>query len=342
MWQKEATTRIQHTDLGRDSDLILVAPATANTIGRVAAGLADTLLVSLIMASHTPVLFAPAMNVEMWNNPIVQRNLAALRALGRYDVVPPETGELACGVLGAGRLAPIPDIVAHARRALAPHDLAGRHVLVTAGPTREPIDPVRFVTNHSTGKMGYALAQAAWERGARVTLVSGPVDLPAPVGLERVPVTTAAQMAAAVLDRAAAADALLMVAAVADYRPATVATAKIKKTAEPRSLALERTTDILAAVSERRAATGRPGLVLGFAAETEDVEAHATAKLEQKGLDFILANHVGQSEGGFGDDRNAGVLLGRSGFRVVFPLQDKAALAHGILTHLATRMGQPT
>ena len=327
MWKKEASTRIQHTDLGRDSDLILIAPATANTIGRLAAGLADNLLVSLVMAAQTPVLLAPAMNVEMWNNPIVQRNLATLTDLGRYHVAPPESGELACGVEGTGRLAGIDRIVDHARRTVATWDLQDVPVLVTAGPTREPLDPVRFLGNRSTGRMGYALAAAAWQRGARVTLVSGPTALPCPTGVTRVPVETVAEMADAVFERLNDARVLAMVAAVADYRPSEVAAAKIKKTAGPCSLALERTQDILASVGKQHV---RP-VLLGFAAETEDVELRAREKLERKGADLIFANRVGGPEGGFADTRNAGVLVDREGETRTFPLAGKGAVAHGIL-----------
>jgi phosphopantothenoylcysteine decarboxylase/phosphopantothenate--cysteine ligase len=263
----------------------------------------------------------------MWNNPIVQRNLADLRALGRYHVVPPEAGELACGVEGEGRLAPLEHILSMVRRLLRVQDLADAPVLVTAGPTREPLDPVRFLTNRSTGRMGYALAAAAWERGAQVTLVSGPTDLAPPFGVDLVRVETAAQMSEAVFERLPAARLLAMVAAVADYRPAEVSACKMKKSPGPRSLLLERTTDILAAVGDRE---HRP-LTLGFAAETENVEANAREKLVRKRLDFVFGNAVGEAEGGFRDVRNAGVLVDRWGGRCDFPLDDKRALAHGIL-----------
>jgi len=334
MWRVESGLRIQHTDLGRDSDLIVIAPATANTIGRIAGGLADNLLVSLVMACRTPVLLAPAMNVEMWNNPIVQRNLATLRELGRYHVVPPEAGELACGVEGEGRLAPLEHILAMARRLLRPQDLRDVPVLVTAGPTREPLDPVRFLTNRSTGRMGYALAAAAWERGARVTLVTGPTDVGAPFGVEVVRVETAEQMKVAVFERLDATRLLAMVAAVADYRPAEVAGSKLKKSPGPRTLLLERTTDILAAVGERE----RRPLTVGFAAETEDVEAHAREKLVRKRVDFVFGNQVGAPEGGFRDARNAGVLVDRWGGRQEFPLADKQTLAHGILDRVSAAL----
>lgn len=331
LWRVEAGTRIQHTDLGRDSDLIVIAPATANTIGRIAAGFADNLLVSLVMAARTPVLLAPSMNVEMWNNPIVKRNLESLGELGRYHVVTPGVGELACGVEGEGRLAPLDDIVATARRLVTPPDLAGLSFLVTAGPTREPLDPVRFLSNRSTGRMGYALARAAWERGARVTLVSGPTALPAPHGVDRVSVETADELRDAVQARLDACQVLAMVAAVADYRPSEVAAQKIKKTPGDRTLALSRTTDVLAAVGAREK---RP-LTLGFAAETEHVEARAREKLERKRVDLVFANDVGGPAGGFADERNAGVLVDRWGGRAEFPLVDKGALAHGILDRVA-------
>ena len=328
MWRTHAGTRIAHTDLGRDSDLIVLAPCTANTIGAVAGGLADNLLLGLVMAAQTPVLLAPAMNVEMWNNPIVQDNLARLQAWGRYHVAPPESGELACGVEGQGRLAPLDQILAHARRVLAPSDLEGVPVLVTAGPTRERLDPVRFFSNRSTGRMGYALASAAWERGATVALVSGPTELPAPVGVTRVAVESAAEMHAAVVELASAVRVVIMAAAVADYRPAKVAPQKMKKAPGPLQLELERTVDILAELGE--APTPRP-LLIGFAAETENVAARAEEKLRRKGLDLVFGNRVGGGAGGFADTQNAGVLVDRWGEERTFPLVDKAMLAHGIL-----------
>lgn len=331
MWRTHAGTRIAHTDLGRDSDVIVLAPATANTIGRIAGGLADNLLLGLVMAARTPVVLAPAMNVEMWRNPIVQDNLRRLAAWGRYHVVPPESGELACGVEGEGRLAAWEQIVAHTARALCRQDLADRPVLVTAGPTRESLDPVRFLSNRSTGKMGFALAAAAWQRGASVTLVAGPAALPTPPGVQRIDVETAAEMHAAVVERLAGTSVLAMVAAVADYRPATTAAQKIKKSPGPRTLELVRTADILAEVGRLEP---RP-MTLGFAAETEEVAARAEEKLSRKRVDLVFGNQVGAPTGGFADARNAGVLVDRWGGRREFPLTSKAALAHGILDRVA-------
>ncbi len=338
MWQTAPGTRIQHTDHGRQSDLIIIAPATANTIGRIAGGLADNLLTSLVMASRTPVLLAPAMNVEMWSNPLVQENLARLTNLARYHVVPPESGELACGVDGAGRLAPIDQIMDDARRLLSPQDLAGRFVLVTAGPTYEPFDPVRFVGNHSTGLMGYALAAAAQLRGARVVLISGPTALNPPRGVEVVSVTTAIEMRAEVMTRLAEADMLAMVAAVSDYRPTARATAKIHKTSGDKEIRLALNPDILAEVGSLET---RP-LTLGFAAETEDVVAAAHRKRAAKNVDFLFGNLVGGGRGGFACRKNSGVLVDRSGTQESFPLVDKAELAHALLDRLAPRLATRT
>ncbi|MDX2169964.1 MAG: bifunctional phosphopantothenoylcysteine decarboxylase/phosphopantothenate--cysteine ligase CoaBC, partial [Deltaproteobacteria bacterium] len=285
-------SEIGHIRLADSADAIVVAPATANLIGKAAHGLGDDLLSTVLLATRAPVLLAPAMNVHMWENPRVQANLATLRAQGGWRVIEPGVGFLACGYEGAGRLADPATIVAEVERALGGGDLAGETVLVTAGPNREPIDPVRFISNRSTGRMGYALAAAAWRRGAEVVLVSGPVALPVPHGVRCERVNTAAEMRDAVRREIGAASMLFMAAAVADYRPAKVAAKKLKKTDGPMRLELERTVDILAELR----ATPDERLTVGFAAETDDVLRNAERKLAAKGLDLIVANDVSRAD----------------------------------------------
>lgn len=322
-------SEIGHIALADDADLIVVAPATANLIGKAAAGIGDDLLTTVLLATRAPVLLAPAMNVHMWENALVQENLARLQRHG-WRVIPPGVGSLACGYEGAGRLPEPAIIAAEVERALAAPDLAGQRVLVTAGPNREPIDPVRFISNRSTGRMGYALATAAWRRGAEVVLVSGPTALPDPHGVRCLRVQTAAEMHDAVLREFRAATVLLMAAAVADYRPATVRAQKLKKTTGPMQLELTRTVDILGAL---RGKAGRR-LVVGFAAETEDVEGNAARKLAAKGLDLIVANDVSAPNVGFEVDTNAVTLIDARGRHEV-PLASKDDVADRILDRVA-------
>jgi phosphopantothenoylcysteine decarboxylase/phosphopantothenate--cysteine ligase len=318
-------SEIGHIRLADSADAVLVAPATANLLGKLAAGLGDDLLTTVLLATRAPVLLAPAMNVHMWENPVVQANLAKLRELG-HRIVDPGVGYLACGYEGAGRLAEPGVIVAEVERAVARQDLAGTRVLVTAGPNREPIDPVRFISNRSTGRMGYAVAAAAWRRGAEVVLVSGPSALPVPHGVRCVPATTAAEMRDAVRREIAGADMLFMAAAVADYRPARVAAQKLKKSAGPLRLELERTVDILA---DLRGGSGGC-LMVGFAAETEAVIANAERKLRDKHLDLIVANDVAGAQTGFEVDTNAVTLIDAEGRHEV-PLASKDEVADRIL-----------
>ncbi len=330
-------SEIGHIRLADCADAIIVAPATANLIGRAAGGLADDLLSTVLLATRAPVLLAPSMNVHMWENPLLQANLTRLRALG-WRVVEPGVGALACGYEGAGRLAEPAAIVAEVARAVGSGDLRGERVLVTAGPNREPLDPVRFLSNRSTGRMGYAVAAAAWRRGAAVTLISGPTALTAPHGVRCVRVGTAAEMHAAVLGEFEAATMLVMAAAVADYRPTTVARQKLKKGSAPQRLDLERTVDILADLR------GRAGdrLMIGFAAETEQVLANATRKLRDKGLDLIVANDLTAPGAGFEVDTNAVTLIDADG-RVAVPLASKDAVADRILDRaLVLRRARPT
>jgi phosphopantothenoylcysteine decarboxylase/phosphopantothenate--cysteine ligase len=301
-----------HIELSRSADLIVVAPATADLMAKAAHGVADDLASTTLLATDTAVLMAPAMNVRMWTHAATRRNLATLKADG-VSFVGPDEGPMACGEFGEGRLAEPPVILEAILAALKRGTrgaLSGRRALVTAGPTREPIDPVRYISNHSSGKQGYAIAEALADLGAEVTLVSGPTGLPTPIGVHRVDVETASEMQAA-CDAALPADVAVLVAAVADWRPASSAHLKIKKGASgPEPIALVENPDILAALS----APGptRPRLVVGFAAETNDLEANARAKLARKGCDWIMANDVGRS-GVFGGDDNEMVLVTASG-----------------------------
>ncbi len=300
-----------HLALARAADLVVVAPATADLIARVRAGMANDAVTTTLLAATCPVLLAPAMNTRMWRNPAVQENLAALRARGLH-VVGPGTGELADGDVGEGRLAEPDEIALAASRLLGSLDLAGRKVLVTAGPTREPIDPVRFISNPSSGKMGYAVARVAAHRGADVTLVSGPTQLPDPPGVAVVRVETAEQMAHAVELAAPGMDLFVGAAAVSDYRPATASPHKIKKGKGEETLVLARTPDILAGLGERWAGEADAPVLVGFAAETEEVIARAREKLRGKRCDLVVANRVGAPGSGFGGDTNRVALVSTS------------------------------
>ncbi|MGK6356498.1 bifunctional phosphopantothenoylcysteine decarboxylase/phosphopantothenate--cysteine ligase CoaBC [Sphingomonas sp. DT-207] len=288
LWDLKDEAEMGHIQLSRQADLIVVAPATADLLAKMAAGMADDLATTLLLATDKPVLAAPAMNVRMWQHAATRRNVAQLRADG-VTVLDPDEGPMACGEYGPGRLPEPEAILAAIQRALAPTgpSLAGKHILVTAGPTHEPIDPVRYIANRSSGRQGYAIAEALVRLGARVTLVSGPVALPTPAGVTRIDVETAREMADAV-DAALPADAAVMVAAVGDWR-AEAAGQKIKKGDSPPVLRLSENPDILARVAAR---PDRPTLVVGFAAETEKVIEHATAKRNRKGADWIVANDV--------------------------------------------------
>lgn len=317
---------IQHISLADAAQLLLVAPATANVIGKFARGIADDALTTLYTATKAPVLVAPAMNVNMFEHPAVLENLGILRARG-VGIVEPGSGYLACGWLGRGRLAEVRDIVSGAMAALARRtDLAGESVLVTAGPTLEDVDPVRFVSNRSSGRMGYRLAEAARDRGARVILVSGPTGIPAPAGVELVNVRSAEQMARAVEAHAAGVGIVVMAAAVSDFRPATVSKTKLKKSASALTLELARTPDILRALGESK----RGRFLVGFAAETGGLLEEARRKLAEKHLDLIVANEVGQEEGGFASEENAATLLDASGAERSVPLVSKRELAERI------------
>ena len=326
---------IPHVTLGREADLILVCPATARVIGAYAAGLADDLLSATLLATRAPVVVCPAMHTEMWEHPATQHNLGVLAERG-VAVVPPEEGRLAGGDVGAGRLAEPASILAAAAETLATgagasgRDMVGLRVLVTAGGTREPIDPVRFVGNRSSGKQGYAVATEAAARGAKVTLVAT-VQRPLPESVDLVLVETAEELRAAVLDRLPA-DVVVMAAAVADYRPATPAADKIKKSGEARTITLEPTPDILTELG----GSGAAGTLVGFAAETSDVLANAEAKLRAKGADLIVVNDVSAPGTGFDHDTNEVTLLDATGGRTKVPLASKRDVARAILDRVAT------
>lgn len=329
---------IGHISLADRADLFVVAPATANLIGKAAGGLADDLLSTALMATRAPVLLVPAMNVNMYENPIYRQNEAKLQGLG-YHLLEPVSGFLACGWEGKGKLPEPAAIVEESVRLLAPQDLTAETVLVTAGPTREEIDPVRFLSNRSSGRMGFAIARAARLRGARVVLVAGPTCLPAPTGVDLVAVTSAGQMRDAVLARLAESTIVIKAAAVADYRPVQRAAQKIKKgeTAEL-VLRLEKNPDILAELGQNK--EGR--LLVGFAAETADLEANARQKLAQKNLDLVVANDVSQEGAGFDIDTNIVRLLFRDGHVEELPQMSKEEVAHRLLDRVRDlrRQGQ--
>jgi phosphopantothenoylcysteine decarboxylase/phosphopantothenate--cysteine ligase len=322
-------SEIGHINLADSADLFVIAPATANIIGKIANGIADDLLTTVLMATRAPVLVAPAMNVHMYQNPILQENLRKLRRVG-YHVLEPGAGFLACGYEGPGRLPEPEQIFEEIRRLLNTKDLAGEKLLITAGPNREPIDPVRYISNRSSGKMGYALARAALSRGAQVTLVSGPTALEPPAGARFVSVTTAAQMREAVVKEFGECTVLVMAAAVADYHVAAVPDRKIKRAKGPLELRLEPNPDILKELGAMK--DGK--LLIGFAAETEDLAANAERKLREKNLDMIVANDVSQEGSGFDGDTNIAILIDRTGATRALPLMTKDELSDQILDHL--------
>jgi phosphopantothenoylcysteine decarboxylase / phosphopantothenate---cysteine ligase len=329
---QEAT--IGHIQLADTAELLVIAPATADVIARLAHGMANDLLTTVALACRAPLLLAPAMNVNMWRHPATQANLKTLVERGAHTVGP-DAGELACGWVGEGRMIEPPVIAARCVELLGRRDWAGRRVLVTAGPTYEPIDPVRFVGNRSTGKMGFAIAARAARRGAEVTLVAGPTALATPPGVRRVDVETASQMREATLGHVDGTAIVVMTAAVADYRPASPAPQKLKKSAlgDAPAIALAKNPDILAELK------GRAPVVVGFAAETEDVERHAAEKLAQKGCDLIVANDVSEAGSGFGTDTNRVILLARDGSVDRLPQLTKDEVADRILDRARALLG---
>jgi len=324
----EAHQEMKHLSLPAQADAIVIAPATANCLAKVALGLGDDLLSTMLLTSQCPLIVAPAMDGGMWTHPSVIEHVGTLRARGAI-VVDPEIGPLASGRIGEGRLAEETVILEAIQTALVPQcDWQGHRVLVSAGPTQEPIDPVRFISNRSSGKMGYAIAEAAQARGAQVVLVTGPTALPVPKGVEVVPVATAEEMWKALSARLAWSTAIVMAAAVADFRPRHPASQKIKKQGRTgQTIDLERTKDILTSLSAQRTTQ----LMVGFAAETSDLIAHAKEKLTAKGLDLIVANDITIEGAGFGSDQNTATLIDRQGSVTELPLMPKRALADAIL-----------
>ncbi|NPV52520.1 MAG: bifunctional phosphopantothenoylcysteine decarboxylase/phosphopantothenate--cysteine ligase CoaBC [Firmicutes bacterium] len=342
MFSEPGAWNVMHISLARKADIMVVAPATANCVGKIASGIADDMLTTTIMATATraPVLLAPSMNTQMFLNPVVQGNLRKLADLG-YIIMEPAKGDLACGDVGKGRMPEPGEIlerICHILSNSSPggraRDLDGIRVLITAGPTQEALDPVRYITNRSSGKMGYALAQAARDRGARVCLISGPTCLPEPGGVDFVRVRSAQEMFEAVMARFEGSDVVIKAAAVADYRPARVSEQKIKKGDGPLVLELERTPDILGELGRRKG--GR--LLVGFAAETRDVVESARDKLARKNLDMIIANDVSKEDAGFNAETNAVTIIKKDGSIEEVPLLPKRQVAERVLDAVAQLM----
>jgi phosphopantothenoylcysteine decarboxylase/phosphopantothenate--cysteine ligase len=338
LWGSEA--HVLHIGLAEGADLLVIAPATANTIAKLAHGHADSLLTVTALAARCPLLIAPAMDSGMFEHPATQANLKTLEERG-VVVVGPVEGRMASGLIGKGRMVEPAELMGHIRWVLGRGGpLAGRKVLVTAGGTHEPIDLVRVVANRSSGKQGFALAQASLDRGAEVILISGPVHLPTPVGAKRLDVTTASEMRDAVLSELEDSDALLMAAAVADFRPAKAVESKIKRRKGPPEVQLEPTDDILALVTSRRGKIGHPAVVVGFAAESQDMVENARAKLEEKGLSLIVANDITATDSGFAVDTNRVTLISAEGAVEQLPLMSKAEVAEEIVERVVAMLGE--
>src|SRR3984893_622975 len=322
-------SEIGHIRLADTADAIVIAPASADVIAKVAAGIADDIVTTVLLAAQSPIAFAPAMNVHMYAHPAVVENLARLKGRG-VTVIEPASGDLACGYQGKGRLPDPAAIVAELERMLSPHDLASERILVTAGPTQELIDPVRFISNRSTGKMGFAIARAAWRRGASVRLVAGPSPLDTPYGVDRIDTVSAAEMLNATVRNFPWSTALVMAAAVADFRPARPAPHKIKKNARGLTLELEGIADEMPRLSARKGSR----IVIGFAAETQGLEQNATDKLRRKRLDLIVANDVSRNDAGFAVDTNIVTIIGDDGRATEHPKLSKHEVADVILDRL--------
>jgi phosphopantothenoylcysteine decarboxylase / phosphopantothenate---cysteine ligase len=344
LWGGGAEAHVMHVGLGEHADVFVIAPATADTIAKLAHGLADNLLTVTALAARCPILLAPAMDGGMFEHPATQANLKTLAERG-VKILGPAEGRMASGLVGRGRMVEPEEIFGHVRLALGRKGpLAGRRVVVSAGGTQEPIDPVRFISNRSSGKQGFALAQAALDRGADVTLIAGPTALTPPIGVKRVDVHTAAEIEKAVLAASAEADVLIMAAAVADFRPRQVADQKIKKTEVPQ-IELEKTTDILSAVVEARdlrqahGETVKPSVVVGFAAESQNLIDNAREKVFKKKLSLIVANDILATDAGFGVDTNRVVLVGANGGVEALPLLSKAEVAEVVMERIEKLLG---
>lgn len=336
MW--DMSDHVPHVGLGESADVLLIAPATANTLAKMATGIADNLLLVTTLAARCPIIVAPAMDGGMWEHPATQANCAILRGRGIYQAGP-ATGRMASGLSGLGRMMEPAELLGELRLLLSRGgELHGRRVVVSTGPTREPLDPVRFISNRSSGKQGLAVAQAAVDAGADVTLIAGSTCEQIPYGANVIRVQTTQEMGDAVLASIEEADALFMVAAVADFKPMSVADRKIKKSDNPTdqlTIHLEKTLDILVAIKERRQVSGYPKVVLGFAAETHDITAYGREKLERKGLDFIAINDVTAEGAGFAVDTNRVLLLGANGMVEDMPLQSKGEVAERLVHAVA-------
>ncbi|NLY43584.1 MAG: bifunctional phosphopantothenoylcysteine decarboxylase/phosphopantothenate--cysteine ligase CoaBC [Clostridiaceae bacterium] len=327
MFEEPRSWEIQHVSLAQKGDVFVIAPATANIIGKVANGIADDMLSTTIMATKSPVIFAPAMNSNMYENTIVQQNINKLKSLG-YIFVEPESGRLACGDVGKGRLAPTDTIVDAVIQAIGyEKDLKGIKVLVTAGPTREPLDPVRFISNYSSGKMGYAIARAAKYRGADVTLITGPVSLQPVEGIRMIRVNTALEMYEAVMDNFYESSIIIKAAAVGDYRPLHFSADKIKKERDKFEIELTKNPDILAELGKRV----QKQVLIGFSMETQHLEQYATKKLVEKNLDLIVANDISKEGAGFAVDTNIVKIIDKQGRIKDLPMTPKEQLAHEVL-----------
>ncbi|MCC6811016.1 MAG: bifunctional phosphopantothenoylcysteine decarboxylase/phosphopantothenate--cysteine ligase CoaBC [Deltaproteobacteria bacterium] len=337
VWHLSERGEIGHVVLGHQAKLIVIAPATATTIARLAMGLADDALTALVLASTCPVLLAPAMETNMWTAPATQKNVATLVKTGRYTVIGPESGALASGAQGMGRMSE-PDLIAwHAEKALTPQDFAGVHMIVTAGPTREPLDPVRFISNRSSGKMGFAIAERAAMRGAQVTLVHGPVALDPPRGVHAVAVTSAVEMLDSLQALMKRCQVLVMAAAVADYAAQKVAKKKLKKQdlGKKPAIALTQNPDVIATIAK---AKKKSTLLVGFAAETNDVEANALKKLRAKGLDLIVANDISAPGVGMDSDDNKVTIYDRRGVVLETERSPKTEIAEALLKTILDRL----
>jgi phosphopantothenoylcysteine decarboxylase/phosphopantothenate--cysteine ligase len=327
---------IGHIALADVAELIVILPATANIIGKIANGIADDFLSTMVMATKVPVLFAPSMNVNMWENKALQKNIQILLERG-YHLIDPDEGELACHWYGKGRLAELSDVMEKVEDLFSKKDLKGEKILVTAGPTQEPLDPVRFISNYSSGKMGYALARMARRRGAEVILVTGPTSIPIPRGdMKVVSVKTAAEMRKAVLGHIEGCSVVIKAAAVSDFRPKAASLRKMKKAEASPSLALEKTEDILSEIGKKKG----DGILLGFAAETENVVANAQKKLKEKNLDLIVVNDVTKPGAGFGQDTNQVKILFPSGEVKDLPLMSKEEVSQSILDEVVKLLKQ--
>jgi len=333
LFEKVDDASIRHIDWANEADAVIIAPATANIIGKIANGIADDALSTFIMAATCPMIICPSMNTNMFETKAVRRNLDTVKSDG-YFVIEPESGELACGITGPGRLPEPEDILDRLLSYLSPKDMKGKKILVTAGPTRELIDPVRFISNPSSGKMGFAIARAAEQRGGDVILITGPTGLPDPNGVTVVRVGTAREMALAVFGHMEDSEIIIKTAAVSDYSPKNQAGQKIKKQKDELVLLLEKTQDILKEVGRRK----KDRIIVGFAAETENLEQYAGKKLVEKNLDIVVGNLVGRSSSGFGTDTNEVTMFYKDGTKEVFPEMQKDDLAHILLDRILKKV----